>query len=44
VIRILARYFRHGQPVSETDDDVLGEVLRGASHCELAPEVLMQIL
>jgi hypothetical protein len=44
VIRILARYFRRGQPVSEPGDDVLGEVLRGARHCEVAPEVLMQIL
>ena len=44
MIRVLATLFRWSHPASDRDNDVLGELLRGAGHVDVVPEVLLRIL
>ena len=44
MIRPLASLFGSDPSASRSDDDVLGEFLRGASHSDVAPEILLKIL
>lgn len=44
MIRLLSSLFPSRGPAAPLGDDPLGELLRGASDTDVAPEILLQIL
>jgi hypothetical protein len=44
MIRLLARLFGSNPPASSHGDDAIGELLRGAGHGDVTPEVLLRLL